>query len=197
MKKVDEMKLCNEIKRKDVCFCPYCRVVSKNPQVFKDRLNIGYQYKCFDCNKDFNPDTYIEQARNGKNYHCVKCDVNKIIHDIIFSFYDIGCSQRKIHELTHFSRSKIQEVTSAVKKEKRMTKDVFFTDHLNIDEDTTLRDAINTALDYGCSKREVRELFNTSYKKMDRLGANRNRGTNYSHHRIKIDGDEIIYYFYK
>lgn len=180
----------------EVFFCPFCRVVSKVPSQFKPRdKNNFFDYQCFSCQEYFNTNTYDDQSRNGQNYHFDdEGDANQYIQSLIINFYIKGYSGRKIHEITHFSRDKISKLIKEKKQIKVLTHLEFFTDHLKVDENTLYSDAINFALDYGCSKRQVRELFNTSYRKMDKVLRKKNN-SNKVKHRIKIDGD-IIYYYY-
>ncbi len=198
-------------------FCPHCRVffLTKEQYVNSDEDSKSqFDYKCFKCSKFFNPDTYKEEARNGQNYHFEeKTDREKIsahIKKIVLDLYQEGYSHREIHQITHFSRTTVAEITKENIQEKRISIEEFCMKNLRIKEEdyeailykkTTsmnqyplpyiVNRSIDKALEYGCTIRQVSKLFKVSNKTIYNTRGAAYRKV-YKKHKIKIDNKGII-----
>lgn len=179
------MKIIEKPKLTDQFFCPLCMTLflEKNNYVFNDKWN---EYKCSFCNEIFREKDYNNKIRRkGQNYKVrdeVFFDVSTEIRKIILNFWKKGYSNRKIHDLTKFSRTRIQNETALKNMIKiTLSKKDFFIDYLKIKNinynlltsDPTffsdiLIDAIRKALIFGCSKKQVSNLFNVSHRVIHR-----------------------------
>ena len=171
-------------------FCPYCRVLflkSEEYEKKKSDVDNTKEYRCFDCDKYFDLETYKEQARCGKNYHFkVKGSVEEpslYIKKVILKFHQEGYSYRDIHKLTFFSRSKIGEVCKEVKNEEELDLSNFFQKYLELGQESieaieyrqdnpysndneelidVITAGIEKTLDFGFTIEQVAQLYKVS-----------------------------------
>jgi len=186
------MPIIHKISQKQIdklYFCPYCRVLfleNSEYQKCESDLDEAREYKCFDCKKYFDVETYKEEARCGQNYHFknnhTEGDSDLHIQNIILSFYQEGKSQRDIHKLTFFSRTKIAKIIKVAKSELPLNLIDFFQEYLGLTEDDyeaimydhSMPDtykyskqdiravAIGKALDFGFTIEQIAKLFRVS-----------------------------------
>lgn len=113
-----------------------------------------------------------------------KEEVDKFISESILALYDQGISYEKIRRITGFSKDKIQEVVQAFKNNEKlpepMLKKEFCERYLNIDNQmyekilkapkdnaALVKLAIETAIKWGCSYRQVCQLFKVNNTKIE------------------------------
>jgi len=148
-------------------FCPYCKLVFKKPKSANEGTIVdNYSYQCPTkvCGKYFNKDTYKEKSGNGLKYHYSKhskLTVEEIITKHIINLLLKGVSQKDIHEITHFSRERIDKaLQSYFNHTLTFTFDTFKKEYLE-DTGTSWKDIVN-AIEKGCGYRITSNLYNAS-----------------------------------
>lgn len=194
---------------KQIYFCPYCRVLFKNKAEYKKLSHqkyTAYDYKCCKCSKLFNVNTFKEEYKNGKQYHCLdeNDDPLKCRKRIILKYYNEGYSYDEINTITHFSKVDIGKIVKSCQLKKELSKEEFLRDHLQIDaleykemifEGKDKSEAIKKALDYGCSIQQVRKLFEVGNDTIYNIRRKSHKKV-YKKHKIKFEKEKVIYIYY-
>jgi DNA-directed RNA polymerase subunit RPC12/RpoP len=163
----ERKKNISKIKDKKPYFCPYCKALFTDSTSYKTQEKPLKSYICLICNSEpFNNDTYKE-VKNTEDYHIKKnTDKKNVTHFIkrsIASLKKDGYTHREIQEITHFSRSMINNITKIhANATKSMPLDNFFHDELVIDKNDPSNKNILKAIQYGCSYDFICKVFNVS-----------------------------------
>ncbi len=156
----------------NVYFCPYCRVVSDNPNVFNGELKNGkWRYKCISrkCGKYFYQETYKLESKNGKHYFTKgnPNDADDLIIKIIIDVYEYVVSYRKVSQLTHFSRSRVESVIKErIRKSKIYSLHSFFEEVLHEEisfEGEGYKKIIVKLLEFGFTRNQIMKNFDFHY----------------------------------
>jgi len=190
-------------KVKNVYFCPYCKIVSVNSDDFKPKKKYNqYEYTCFarSCGKSFTQDTYRVQSKNGKHYYTGVDgeNVKDLIEEIVIGFYKQGFSYRKVSDLTHFSRTRIEGIIKSRIRYKSCKKKVFFEDVLKMDTKYIINntgDAIVKMLKFGFTQRQVIKLLKIYHLELKNYISGHSI-ENVNKHKIKIEGNTITYSYF-
>ena len=128
--KINQKKIkIDDEKRKNIYFCPHCKEINKaaidesQATIFVQSKN-GKKYRCKVCEPRtnlFNP--LDDKTWKGLSYNFrVKKEtkvreVDPLIKEVIDRLQAKGFSNRDIHAITHFSRQKINELSSTILEE--------------------------------------------------------------------------------
>ncbi len=192
---------------KNVYFCPYCRVASAKTEDFKAEFRNGkWVYKCIarKCGKFFYQNTYKEQNKNGKHYFTIvnsrdvenSIDVETLIEKIIIDVYMRVASYRKVAELTHFSRSRVEKtIQKRICKSREYKLNEFFEEVLQIDREYRRNNSAETIvkmLEFGFTKNQIMTLLKIDYYYFQDL-INGYTIEEQVKHKIKVSGKKITY----
>ena len=142
MKKID-----NSVKIAEPYFCPYCRTLFIQGYNEPKKSEVKFTaYICQEnqCMKPFSEHDYKSEAKNGQNYKFpnkyiknMKDDNAQIyISSLIINLWKDGYTNRDIHIITRFSRTRIQKTIQEKKRSnKSMTQENFCRDYLKIEKD--------------------------------------------------------------
>lgn len=187
-KKENTEKLCknyrvSEEQKMRIYFCPYCKMLYSDPVVkhqFKFNSHTS-KFKCLSCNSPyFNNSTYNKLAKSkepihlkSRKYHLGKSveepnvrtqkKVNNLISNDILALKDKGFSNREIHQITHYSRHKVNTVVASrmTPETDEMSIEEFFKECLSSEPPVSKKEKINIvekALEYGCPYSVIRQL---------------------------------------
>lgn len=168
-----------------IYFCPYCKMLYSDPvlkQQFKFNPHTN-KFKCLFCNSPyFNNSTYDKLAKSkdpirlkSRKYHLGKSveasnvrtqeKVNNLISKDILDLKDKGFSNREIHQITHYSRHKVNAVieSSMTQENDEMSIETFFKERLRLSPEPSTtnekkKDIVKRALLYGCTYAVIRHL---------------------------------------
>jgi len=193
--------------RRNVYFCPYCKIVSANSDDFKPKKQYNqYKYTCFSetCGKTFTQSEYTRQSKNGKHYftRVGEENVDDVIEEIVISFYKKGFSYREISSLTHFSRTRIEKIIKSRIKYKAYKRNVFFEEVLKIDSKyirNSLADTCVKMLNFGFTQRQVInhfKLYHVLLKECISESTIKYENDVGDKHRVKIEGNTISYSYF-
>jgi transposase-like protein len=110
-----EQSLINEYKNTKY-FCPHCRLLFKdihNDHKIQEKCD-GYNYQCPQCKKCFNRSTYGDKRKSGKKYkigETINKTTDEYIKSHIKNLWNEGYTNREIHTITLFSRTRIGQIT--------------------------------------------------------------------------------------
>ncbi|MDD2699371.1 MAG: hypothetical protein PHF17_11275 [Arcobacteraceae bacterium] len=189
-------------------FCPFCKALYVNNQGY---LRISaLTYKCLECNdkKIFSNDTYKNETLNGKKFH-INQDTNEFkvdnfIFEKVLELANTGLSQKRIHEITHFSRAKIRQLLEPKSNPPKIFTFKEFLVEIGCDEEeleiyynkkrgaksfSVVNNFVKKALEYGCNYLAVAKLFKIGKKRISSINTNSAYRQNVS---IKILDDEMI-----
>ncbi len=160
-------------------YCPFCRALYINKEGYATQGTSPRKYKCLICNsKPYDHSTFVEQQDSDKDYHINgnsdKEKVTLFIKQSIIKLKREGYSHKEVQEITHFSRSMINNITKIHSKtDKSLNLRDFLTDHLLLSQENALKliakevitkedeaDGIMKAITYGCSFDVICKLFN-------------------------------------
>ena len=161
-----------------VYFCPYCRVILDRSDSFRtEKKNKIWYYRCVEkkCGRFFDEKTFKKEEKNGKHYYTKdkKIDPDKLIEDIIIELYQGYPSYRKVAELSHFSRKRVENVIQKRRVVSKVYKlSEFFDEVLKVDRSFRKKYPIETVikmLEFGFSKNQIKTLLNIDYYSLEDL----------------------------
>ena len=175
-------------------FCPYCEIIFiKNYNSYSIQDN---KFHCSECNKKFIEKTYLQEKRKRRNYQLpTKYNQNETVQEIIKSeilkLWKEGYSQREIIKLTKFPKSKVEEYTLAPKKAIfSISIEKFKKDYLKINDEINKDKQIASAIEFGCTVRQMQELFEVGNDRIARVRAN-HKIKILRKNKITINGDKV------
>lgn len=185
IKKIPRKTRVQEEQKVRIYFCPYCKMLYSDPvvkQQFKYNSHTN-EFKCLSCNSpDFNNSTYDDLAKSkdpirlkSRKYHLGKSveepnvrtqeKVNNLISKDILALKDKGFFNREIHQITHYSRHKVNAVIESrmTPKNDEMSIELFLKEHLLLSKvppstKEEKKDLVKKALVFGCPYAVIRHL---------------------------------------
>jgi len=165
-KKNTKEKDVTKMRDKKPYFCPYCKALFTDSSAYETQKKSFKSYICLICNSEpFNNNTYNEM-KDTKEYHIKgnpdKKDVTHFIKRSVVNLKKDGYTHREIQEITHFSRSMINNITKIhANADKSMPLDDFLRNELMIDKDDKTKNILK-AIQYGCSYDFICKVFDIS-----------------------------------
>lgn len=101
-------------------FCPFCRTLfdSHDCHMTKQGMNSQVHF-CMVCKKEFIPDDYAEQGKNGLHYKLCSGGnedaINTFIKEAVLELGRQGFTVEELYSITHFSREKIYNIIREIK----------------------------------------------------------------------------------
>ncbi len=156
--------------KKKPYFCPYCKALFADVHSYKTKEKL-ISYICSFCDETFDDTTYSE-VKNATEYN-IKGDFDKknATHFIKRTVVDLkknGFSHKEIQEITHFSRSMINNITKIhANADKSMPLEKFLSSELMIEKDDTEKNILK-AIQYGCSYDFICKIFDVSRREVSK-----------------------------
>ena len=180
-------------------FCPYCEVVFvKNENAYQlktNRSDINH-FSCSECKQDFTEETFILEKRKRTNYklsssYSENPNAQDVIKEEILKLHKEGYSQRNIIEITKFPKSIIEEYTKTPKKAlASISVKRFKKEYLKISDEMEKDYQIVSAIEFGCTVRQIRKLFKVGNDKINDLRINQKMKI-LRKNKIKIEGEKV------
>ena len=158
-------------------YCPFCKMLFKkdDKSYLLEHPEKNKPYKCPSCEGTFNRSTYKNKKLYGKHYRLEASaeDAAKLIEKGIIQLWKEGYIIDDIHLITHFSKTKVEEVTNKYRHEVKAEYTLEeFIDYLESDfkkldyEYVPWRDKrthrIRKALKMGCSVSTIAKILKMS-----------------------------------
>jgi len=179
MKLLTNLQLQEKLDEEPPKFCPFCREIFLFGNGYEHiKSKQKFSYSCSFCKAlmNFTHNDYKNEANNGKKYHTSQVNsikrVNKFITDEVEALAQEGFSHREIHQITHFSRARINSILQLEQEKATISLKKFFIEHLMIDNEITKKllkkeliekeakvPLIDKALEYGCSIDFTSKIF--------------------------------------
>jgi len=155
-------------------FCPFCELLfmedsnSYNKTIRKNTDTI--KFLCHKCKKNFDETTYTHEVKKKTNYtfsSSYKNDLSpeEFIKDKILKLHKEGYVQRDIIKLTKFPKSLVENYTKLPKKVLEIISiEKFKKEYLNFTKDMKKEDEVKSAIEFGCTVRQIREICRVGNK---------------------------------
>ena len=175
-------------------FCPKCQVLFiENFNTYQSKEGNHY---CSNCEHFFTIKDYKKMS-TGKRYHKLPISYTKyrnvqtVIKSMIQKLHAKGFGQRDIITITKFTKSDIERYTKiSTEPLKILSIKDFKQQYLKITEDLDRDAQIVSAIEFGCTVRNLQQLFNVSNRKIATL--RNNKAMKILHkNKIEIEGEDV------
>jgi len=178
----------------DPYFCPKCQVLFiKNFNTYDSK---EVNFYCSACEHFFTKKDY-EKMSKGKRFHKLPTSYTKhknvqtVIKSMIQRLYIKGYAQRDIINITKFTKADIEKYTKLASEPlETLTIKDFKQQYLKITEDLDRDTQIVSAIEFGCTVRDLQQLFKVSNRKIATLRNNRSKKI-LRKNKICIEGENV------
>jgi transposase len=181
-------------------FCPFCSVLFienfNTFEIVNKPFSQEHKFSCSECKEIFIETTYADEMQKRRKYELPSLydknqDVNTLIKANILKLHQEGHSQRDIIQITKFSKSIIEEYTKAPKKAlASISVKRFKKEYLKISDVIEKDLQIVSAIEFGCTVRQIQELFKVGNDRIERLRVNQKMKL-LRKNKIKIEGQKV------